>query len=220
MKRRIFLGSLATIGTVGTLGGCLGLADPNPNVTLGEPDRQFDSSDVPYQAWGERVPDVTIPAPVDSRSVSLRTVDTPTVITFFFSHCMTICPVLISALRNVQTDAMNNGYANQVTFLPITFDPARDHAQRLQAYAEEMNIADGAGNWYFLRPDSEQSATQIIQKEFGVMFEKTPTKKQSGYMFTHTPLTLLVNADGYVERAYKTKSPAQETIIDDLAKLR
>ena len=47
-----------------------------------------------------------------------------------------------------------------------------------------------------------------------------PNKNKSGYMFAHTPLTILANADGYVERAYKTKSPSQQTIIEDLNQLR
>lgn len=222
MKRRLFLGSLAAAGTAGTLGGCLGFAsDPNPNVTLGKPDTKYSDVKLPYRQWGERLPDVTVPSPIESREISVRNVDTPTVFTFFFSNCMTVCPTLISALRQVQTHALENGYGNEVTFLPITFDPARDDAERLRAYAQEMHIAYKADNWHFLRPPSEKQAKQVIQEKFGVMFEKVDKKKQkSGYMFAHTPLTILANADGYVERAYRTKTPSQKTIIEDLKAVR
>lgn len=220
MKRRMFLGSVATVGAVGTLGGCLGIGDANPNVVLGDPGHEYSSSDVKYRAWGERIPDVTVPAPVESRTISIRNVETPTLFTFFFSHCQTVCPVLVSTLRSVQADAMNNGYGDQVAFLPITFDPARDDAERLRAYAKKMHIAHDAGNWHFLRPKSESKAKQVIQNKFGVMFEKTPMKNGSGYMFAHTPLIVLANADGYVERAYRKKQPQQETIIEDLKQLR
>lgn len=220
MKRRMFLGSLATVGTVGTLSGCLGLGDANPNVTLGEPDREYNSSTAPYRAWGQRIPDVTVPAPIESRTISIRNVETPTLFTFFFSHCQTVCPVLVSALRSVQADALNNGYGDSITFLPITFDPARDDAKRLRAYAKKMNIDLDAGNWHFLRPNSEANAKKIIQQQFGVMFEKTPRKNKPGYMFAHTPLIILANADGYVERAYRTRAPPQKQIIEDLKQLR
>lgn len=221
MNRRMFLTSLAAAGTVSTLGGCLGaFGDSHPNVTLGKSDREHPEFDPQYPIWSDRLPDVTIPAPIESRDVSVRSVETPTLLTFFFSHCMTVCPVLISTLRQVQTHALNNGYIDDVTFLPITFDPARDNAERLQTYAQEMNI-DLDASWHFLRPSSVKRATQVIEKEFGVMFEKQNMKKNKhGYMFAHTPLTILVNADGYVERAYKTKSPSQQTIIDDLKKVR
>lgn len=221
MKRRIFLGSLATVGTVGTLSGCLGIGDANPNVTLDEPDREYNSSDVRYRAWNERIPDVTVPAPVESRTISIRNVETPTLFTFFFSHCQTVCPVLVSALRSVQADALNNGYGDSITFLPITFDPARDDAKRLRAYANEMNIDRDSGNWHFLRPNSEGNAKQVIQQQFGVMFEKTKQNDDNpGYMFAHTPLVVLANAEGYVERAYRSKSPPQKQIIKDLKQLR
>jgi protein SCO1/2 len=39
-------------------------------------------------------------------------------------------------------------------------------------------------------------------------------------MFTHSALTLLVNSNGYVERAYRTKSPDQEEVIADLRTVR
>ena len=69
MRRRTFLRSTGAVGALGGLAGCLGsvgLRDSNPDVALGEPDREFESSDVPYPAWGEQIPDVTVPAPVDS----------------------------------------------------------------------------------------------------------------------------------------------------------
>ncbi len=141
------------------------------------------------------------------------------VLTFFYTHCKTICPVLISTLRNVQTHASQNGYENDVTFLPVTFDPQRDDAEQLQAYAEKMNVDLSVGDWDFLRPKSKARAKSVITV-FGIRFE--PTKKQSKdeYMFTHSALIILVNGKGYVERAYRGQSPKQQQIIDDLETVR
>jgi len=237
MQRRSYLRGVATLGAT-SVAGCLGLTDSNPNVTLSEPDRQFKSSDVPYPAWGEKIPDVTVPAPLENRQVTLRTVEKPRLLTFIYTYCPTVCPVLTSTMRNVQTHALNNGYGDQVEFFPTTFDPARDTAERLRQYAKKMNVDADAGNWHFLRPQSKDRAKQVIQKQFGVAFQKQPTKSSSGsnqnktetgdghhhdhgdYKFVHTPMTLLVNADDYVERAYSTKSPNAEQIIADLKKVR
>ncbi|MFB6161113.1 MAG: SCO family protein [Haloferacaceae archaeon] len=219
MERRTYLRGAATLGAAG-VAGCLGLTDANPDVALDEPDRQFESSDVPYPAWGERLPDVTLPAPVEDREVSLRDVEKPRLLTFFYSYCNTVCPVLISTMRNVQTHALNNGYGDGVEFLPVTFDPERDDAERLAEYASKMNVDADAGNWHFLRPQSPDRAKRVVTDEFGVAFERTHPEDMERYMFTHSALTVLANADGYVERAYATKSPDAERIVADLETVR
>jgi protein SCO1/2 len=239
VPRRSLLRGLS-LATATGIAGCLGGGNSNPNVVLGEPDRQYESADVPYPAWGERVPDVTVPAPLAGREVSLRAVEKPHLLTFIYTMCPTVCPVLTSTMRNVQTHALNNGYGDQVEFFPLTFDPARDDAERLRAYADEMNIALGAGNWHFLRPESEARAKQVIQEQFGVTFQKQSTTPSDdsehdeattdaghggrhdhgAYEFVHTGLTLLVNGDQYVERAYRTSAPDAEQIITDLKAVR
>ncbi len=222
MDRRTFLRSTGTAGVIGGLAGCLGGAGPgdsNPDVVLGEPDREFDSGDVPYPAWGEQIPDVAVPAPIESRTVRLREVAEPSLLTFFYSHCRTVCPVLISTQRNIQAHANNNGYGDTISFFPVTFDPPRDTAQRLRTYAGEMNVDDDE-NWQFLRPASKDRARAVVQDQFGVAFQRTEPEDMDVYMFTHSALTLLVNADGFVERAYRSKSPDEETIISDLGAVR
>lgn len=223
MRRRTVLKSTGAVGTIVGVAGCLGsgpFGDSNPDVALEEPDREFESSDVPYPAWGERIPDVSLSMPTESGELRLGDIETPALLTFFYSHCQTVCPVLIATLRNVQSHAQNNGYADTVRFLPMTFDPARDTAERLGAYADEMNVDAESENWQFLRPASEQRAKDVIQDQFGVVFQRTEPEDMDMYMFTHTALTVLVNADGFVERAYRSKSPDEETIISDLTAVR
>jgi len=210
---------MATLGATG-LAGCAGLTDSNPNVALSEPDRQFESSDVPYPAWGEKIPDVTLPAPLENRQVALRAAEKPRLLTFIYTYCQTVCPVLTSTMRNIQTHALNNGYGRQVEFYEITFDPERDTAERLRQYAGQRNIDMDAGNWGFLRPESKDRAKQVVQEQFGVAFQRTHPEDMDRYMFTHTPMMILVNSDDYVERAYRTKSPDVEQIITDLKTVR
>lgn len=241
ISRRAVLRGVTGVGAAG-VAGCLGGGDSNPNVTLPEPDRQYESADVPYPAWGERIPDVTVPDPLEDRAVSLRAIEKPNLVTFIYTMCPTVCPVLTATLRNVQTHALNNGYGDQVEFFPLTFDPTRDDAERLRAYADEMNVALDAGNWHFLRPESEARAKEVIQEQFGVTFQKestTPAEDgehdestseagsgdghhhdHGAYEFLHTGLTLLVNGDQYVERAYQTSSPDAQQLIADLKTVR
>ncbi|MFB6155576.1 MAG: SCO family protein [Haloferacaceae archaeon] len=219
MRRRDYLRAVgATAAVAGGTAGCLG--GGNPNTTLPEPERQFDSEDVPYPAWGQQIPDVTLPEPLAGGEIAVRDVETPSLLTFFYSHCNTVCPVLISTMREVQTHALNSGYGDEVAFLPVSFDPERDDADRLREYGDEMHVNLDAGDWHFLRPASKDRAKEVVADEFGVYFERTHPGDMNMYMFTHTALTLLVNADGYVERAYRTKSPDEQTIIADLKTVR
>lgn len=213
--RRAFLGTVGGVGTA-SLAGCIGSAG-NANTHLAEPNIPGDPEDYAYPAFGQTVPDVTIPAPLHDRSISPREVDSTVVMTFFYSHCESVCPRLISALRNIQTAAGEGGYGDDVAFLPVTFDPARDTADRLAEYAEAMRIDLDAGNWYFLRPDGEDRAKSVVADTFGLQFEQTdPNGDKPGYMFGHMALILLVNPDGYVERAYTDSKPVWQDINDDV----
>jgi protein SCO1/2 len=219
MYRREYLRTLGATGALaGGVAGCLG--GGNPNTTLGEPDREYDSEDVQFPAWGQQVPDVTLPAPLSGTDVSVRDVDTPALLTFFYSYCNTVCPVLISTLRDVQTHALNEGYGDEVSIYPVTFDPERDDAARLREYGEKMHVDVDAGNWQFLRPAGKDRAKTVVTDEFGVFFERTHPEKMDRYMFNHAAMTLLVNGNGYVERAYRTQSPDEQQIIADLKKVR
>ena len=223
MNRRTFLAGGAALGTT-TVAGCLGavgLGDRNPNVVLGKPDRTADvsSEDLPYPAWGERIPDVTLPAPLSDRTVSLRDVDQPFLTTFFFANCMTTCPVLLSALREVQIHSVEEGYADAVSFYPITFDPARDDAAALREELEQFNVDTQVGNWQFLRPEDEARAEAVVTDEFGIVFQRQEMEDGPD-MFVHLGLILLVNADGYVERAYRGQQPDEARLIADLRRVR
>jgi protein SCO1/2 len=212
MRRRTFLttaagsGLAASAGCLGSVGAVLG--DGSQHTVLGKPETQpTRSANLPYPAYGEKLPGATLPAAIADRTVSVGDLETAVVMTFFYSHCNTVCPFLISSMRKVQTNAIEGGYGDQVTFLPVTFDPARDDAERLREYAEMMNVDLDAGNWYFLRPDDHEHAKEVVEERYGVTFEKTGATDSSMYMYNHLGLLLVVNAEGYVERAYTGDDP-------------
>ncbi|AXG07544.1 SCO family protein [Haloplanus rubicundus] len=220
MDRRTYLGTLSATA-LGGAAGCLGVGG-NPNTTLGEPDRPegVTSEALAYPAWGERVPDVTLPDPLTDERIDLREVDRPTFVSFFYSNCMSVCPRLVSALREVQIHSVENGYADEVGFYPITFDPQRDTSSTLREYADRMNVDLSAGNWHFLRPDGRERAKTVLEEEFGFVFKRDEPDDGGKYMFTHIGLVLLVNADGYVERAYRDREGTEGRYIADLERVR
>lgn len=84
----------------------------------------------------------------DGRAVDLRALlssPEPTVVTFIFTSCTTICPVLTRAFAHLDTAAPEA--VKHVRRVSISIDPEVDRPAVLKAYAREQ----GAGpNWTFL----------------------------------------------------------------------
>jgi len=193
---------------------------PSPNVTLAPPDDvRAAPEQLPWPAWNQQIPSVTLPAPLQDRAVTTTEFDTPLVLTFIYTNCQTQCPLLTQALTRAQTAAKEAGDSDAVNFAEITFDPARDTEQRLEEYANNRDVDLSAGNWYFLRPPTEERAKAVVQDQFGLRFEKSRPEDMDMYMFTHRSLILLVNSDNYVERTYGGGQEPMQSLPQDLKAL-
>jgi len=215
VNRRQYLGAIGG-GIAALSAGC---SADDSDTYLDKPDLRAEPSQLPYPVYGQSLPDVTLSDPLAGESVPIGGDNRDTVVTFFYSHCRTVCPRLISALRNVQAKAVEDDLIDTTSFRAVTFDPERDDAERLRGYADRMNVAL-TENWRFLRPDSPDHARDVVMDEFGVRFERTHPEEMDMYMFSHRSLILLVNADGYVERSYTDSTPSWQSIYDDLKTLR
>ena len=214
MKRRVFLSCLAASGVAGCLSGSGSNTKLRGNLEHG-------ASAYSHLAPGDRVPDVSLMEPLRGKEVSIRDFDTPVLMTFMYSNCRTVCPKLTGILRNVQTDAVENGYSDEVNFVEVTFDPERDTAEKLRKYNDEMSIDYSAGDWHYLRPKNRSRAEKVVESDFGVYFNRTHPDDMEKYMFSHLGLILLVNRDGYVEKAYRVTGSGVtwQKVRDDLKKL-
>lgn len=224
---------LATVGATATAGlaGCTGSTGSDPpsdGTYLAEPDREYGADALPYPAHGQELPTATVPAPLQGESYTLPDdfAGRDTLVTFIYTNCMTMCPRLTAVLANLQGHAADEGYGDRMAFADITFDPARDDADRFREYADTYDIDLDADNWYFLRPDGEDRAKEVVTDTYGVVFQKDTPEDMDQYMFTHLGLILLVNKSGLVERSYKFKSAGVgdpitwQDVEDDLATLR
>ncbi|MFP9193115.1 SCO family protein [Natronosalvus vescus] len=224
VDRRTFLRVTAATAVAGTA-GCLGQGSSNENVVLDEPDahERTVEADVPWPIYGDRIPEATVPAPLLERSVTTTafTGERHTLFTFIFTRCPGACPGLMASLRHVQDDSISNEYADEVAFMPITFDPEYDTPDILGEYEERHGVDRELDNWYTLRPESPERATEVVEETFGCMFESTEDAESDseGEMmdmeFMHTTLLILANKDGYVERAYSGDVPPPSTVVED-----
>jgi len=226
MRRRTFLAGAVTSAELGLAGcaGVLGRRASSPNTYLAKPaDQQAKSKDLVYPAWGQQFPRATLPA-VFHGGTQVTMPDAFAgrnfFATFFYSHCPSVCPVLVSDMRAVQTKALAAG--DDTAFVATTFDPRQDTKARLQTFAHEKYVDLSASDWYFLRPPSPKRAKDVIQGEYGIKFAPSYTKDGVTY-FSHAAVIFLVNDKGYVERTYRNsleKKVPWQHLWTDLKRLR
>ncbi|WP_418282612.1 SCO family protein [Halorubrum sp. DTA98] len=219
MRRRAVLGGMATIPTAG-LAGCTErlFDDRQEGVVLGPQEDQLAESDaLSYPAYGQPLPEFELRDPIGDVTIDTATLDRTALITAVFTSCPAECGILLNQLVGVQGAVAEAGMTDDVAFLPITFDPERDDADALRENAETLGVDLDLGNWHYLRPESPEEATDIVSDRLGIGFERdTESERMEGYDFAHVIVTLLVNPDGTVERAYRGENLDRTRVNEDV----
>ncbi|RKD97322.1 SCO family protein [Halopiger aswanensis] len=251
MERRTYLQALGAAGTVG-LAGCLddamgvvGLGDDG--TVLGPPEQSRGDPDVAaYPVHGEEFPAFSLPDPLADETITRDQFagERAIVMTYFFTSCPDgACPALMTRLRRIQEDAAQQGYADDIALLAMTFDPERDTPDVLADYAAEQGVDHEADNWHFLRPETNEAARDAADT-FGLGLQRIEDGEpgaggghggagnesdghegnESGhddhdhgeYTFQHINLILLANKEGVVERSYPQALNTDMAGIEDI----
>ncbi|WP_049925570.1 SCO family protein [Halopiger goleimassiliensis] len=169
MERRTYLRAAGTTAVAG-IAGCLDgfLENGAEGAVLGPPDR--DLGDPSHPIYGEEVPSFSVTDPFAEETITDEQFrgERAMMITFIFTSCPDgVCPALLQMLRAGQQDAQAEGYADDVAFIAITFDPEYDTRERLQEEADAVGIDPHADNWHFLRPEDNEAAVELVYEKFG-----------------------------------------------------
>jgi len=219
MDRRRYLRTAAAVGAAGVAGCLDAVPGLGGRTVLGPPEQ--DLSAAAHPSHGDDLPEVTIPDPLSGEEISTGGFEGERAIlmTFIYTNCPDgMCPALTLRLRRAQERAATGGYGDRSAFLAMTFDPERDTASALREFGRQQGADLDAGNWHFLRPESYEGGTQLIEENFGLVIEKRPAEDYENleYLFPHYNLILLANAEGVVERAYPNAVGIDaERIADD-----
>ncbi len=231
MNRRRYLGAVATTGL---LAGCLdSIGDSgDENAVLGPPDQDLSATSHP--SYGDQLPTLTLEDPLAEREISTDDFvgERAFLLTFIYSNCHDdSCPLLLSRLAHAQQAAQEEGVSDEVAFLAKTFDPERDTADVLQSEGDRQGVDYDLDNWHFLRPEDFEEASSILSEQFGLELARDDLEAHGHedhgtddeesddeeYDIAHYNLILLVNKDGYVERAYPNATSIEwDVITDDL----
>lgn len=199
--------------TVAASAGCLS-DDGAENVVLPPQEDQLGESEaLAHPAYGQRFPDFTLPDPLTGETVESVDGNRVTVATAIYATCPAECLVLGNQLAGVQSALDDDGRSDEVRFIAVTFDPARDSGDVLRDYADMMGIDPEESNWRFLRPEDEEEAEEIVSDRLGIGFQR------EGDEFIHPAVTFVVNPDGYVERLYQDEHPEVERVVGDIVEV-
>jgi protein SCO1/2 len=113
-------------------------------------------------------------------------------VTFFYSACPDICPLLTQKLVEVQ-DALGEAFSSKIAFVSVTVDPERDTPEVLKDYAAAWE-AKTAG-WSFLSGPPE--AVRDVVRRYGVYVAKTAEGS-----IDHTLLTSIIDPRGVLRVQY------------------
>jgi protein SCO1/2 len=210
------MGAAATGGLAGCTSRLFGT--DTDGVVLGpQEDQLADSEDLSYPAYGQPLPAFELAAPLADATIDSTALDRTAIVTAIFTSCPAECGILLYRLAGVQRRIAEAGMTDAVVFLPISFDPERDDAAAFQANAETLGIDLSAGNWHYLLPETPAEAKTVVEERLGIGFERTTqSDRLEGYDFTHAVVTLLVNPDGVVERAYRGEQIDRDRVTGDL----
>jgi protein SCO1/2 len=123
--------------------------------------------------------------PFPLRSLEAR----PTLITFFYGGCTTMCPLIISDVRRI-VDAMPATERAGVNVVLVTIDPARDTPERLRELAAERSIP---AEWRLVGGDA--ASIRTLASTLGMSYRPLPDGS-----FAHGALFTALDGEGRVVR--------------------
>lgn len=130
-----------------------------------------------------------------------------TVLDFIFTNCPGPCPIMTSKMEELYHHYDN---AEQVQFVSISVDPARDTLQALQAYAARHNVDDD--RWNFLRAPIDEVRTLSVE---GFMLG-------GDFPMGHSTKFVLIDPQGEIRGYYRSMEDASlnalKTHIEALAR--
>ena len=151
------------------------------------------------------------------------------VLTFLYTYCPDVCPIITTQLRDVQQELADD--SSRVEFVAISVDPERDTVEAAQEYLDRWKLAN---EWQYLVGDRETLAP-VWQSYFVDPYAEdpggeTPTPEPRGavdalsaaiaerYLVIHSAPVFLIDSEG--RRRVVFTSPLEPVeIVQDIRTL-
>jgi protein SCO1/2 len=134
----------------------------------------------------------------------------PTIVSFLFTRCDTICPVTTAKMHMLQDATFDAG--EKVKLLSFTVDPGYDTPDRLAAYATKFN-ADPE-RWRFVTGEPARLRA-LVEGPFMTSTAEEGTRASGVPQIAHGGYFMLVDAELHLRGSYDSNVPTE---LDQLQK--
>mgnify|MGYP001400059415 CR=1 FL=1 len=134
----------------------------------------------------------------------------PVLISMFYATCPHACPMLITDLKRVER-ALPAHLRDQVQVVLVTFDPARDTAEKLKALLEAHQV--DAKRWRMLRTDPAK--VQELAAVLGIKYRFT-----SKGAINHSTVITLLDREGAIAARLEGLRQPEAPLVEKLVALR
>ncbi|KAF7962019.1 hypothetical protein AWV80_26695 [Cupriavidus sp. UYMU48A] len=165
--------------------------------------RQFDLARAPVA-----LPDTEL-VDASGRSFRLREpgpVQRQTLVTFVYTHCLTVCRSSASGQAYLQAQLVARGLADRYQLLAISFDPDRDTPDVLRAYARKQGTDPAI--WRMATVANAADLPALL-KTFGIVV--LPDGRGD---YVHNAAHFLIDGQGRLARAYDVDRP--DAVLADI----
>jgi protein SCO1/2 len=131
------------------------------------------------------------------------------VVSFIFTTCHDVCPLVTAQLARVQAEAQAGGLGSRVRFLSITVDPVTDTPEVLGRYAVRFGVDTASRDFLTGAPDE----VGRVVREMGAFAGNDRGR------VGHTNLVLFVDAKGHVAERYTGLDLPAEQVLAKLRRL-
>lgn len=123
----------------------------------------------------------------DGRRVRLKDLSGKVVVmTFFFSHCMDVCPTQLNVLDTLMGE-LSGPQRQRLVLVGVSIDPVRDTPARLNAFANERGL--DAELWQLLTGTLHEVTK--VASDYGIVARPAPLGD-----FVHNSVYILIDATG------------------------
>ena len=137
---------------------------------------------------------------------SIQMIGKINVVDFIFTSCRTACPVMAENMIDLYDYYRE---FDQVQFVSISVDPARDSLETLRGYAEELGVADN--RWVFLHAPIEK-VIELCEIQFMLPADELP--------MGHTTKFILVDQQGQIRSYHEgLDSESMRSLKDNIRQL-
>lgn len=131
----------------------------------------------------------------------------PTLITFFYGGCTTMCPLIVADVRRI-VGALPEEVRRETQVVVVTIDPARDTPERLRELATERAMP---GDWHLVGGD--EGSIRALASTLGMTYRRLPDGS-----FAHAALYTVLDGEGRIAHQIESTGQPIEATVEALVR--